>query len=72
MSILEFYDLSKENILYSLLIIGGVYLILSSIYKDDKGNYNLSISIFSGFLFNLLFSFLTFPSDTLDTSNFWG
>jgi len=72
MSFLEFYDMSKENILYSLLIFGGVYIILSSLRKEEKGKYNLSISIFTGFLFSLLFSFLTFPTDNLDTSNFWG
>ena len=72
MSLLEFYDMSKENILYSLIIFGSVYIILSSFLKKEDSNYNLPISAFIGISFTVIYSFITFPSDKLDTSNFWG
>jgi hypothetical protein len=67
------YDTKTESLMYYFLFFGFIYIILSTFNKKEEiSKYNFIISFSSAFLFSLIYSYITFPKDTLDTSNFWG
>lgn len=73
MSLFEMYDMKTESLIYYFLFFGFVYIILSTINKNEENSkYNFIISFILAILFSFYYSYITFPSDTLDTSNFWG
>jgi FtsH-binding integral membrane protein len=73
MNLFEMYDMKSESVMYYFLFFGLVYIILSAVNKNEENSKNnFIISFFSAILFSLFYSYITFPGDTLDTSNFWG
>jgi hypothetical protein len=73
MSLFEMYDMKTDSLMYYFLFFGFVYIILSTFNKKEEiSKYNFVISFSSAILFSLIYSYITFPADTLDTSNFWG
>lgn len=73
MSLFEMYDTKSESLMYYFLFFGLVYIVLSTINKKEEiSKYNFVISFSSAILFSIIYSYITFPADTLDTSNFWG
>jgi phosphate starvation-inducible membrane PsiE len=66
------YDMKTESIMYYFLFFGFIYIILSTINKKEENNNNFTISLILTILFSFYYSYITFPMDTLDTSNFWG
>ncbi len=73
MSLFEMYDTKTESLMYYFLFFGFIYIILSIFNKKEEiSKYNFVISLSSAILFSIFYSYITFPGDTLDTSNFWG
>jgi hypothetical protein len=67
------YDTKTESLMYYFLFFGLIYIILSTFNKNEEtSKYNFAISFSSAILFSIFYSYITFPTDTLDTSNFWG
>ena len=73
MSLFEMYDTKTESLMYYFLFFGFIYIILSIFNKKEEiSKYNFVISLSCAILFSIFYSYITFPGDTLDTSNFWG
>ena len=73
MSLFEMYDTKTESLMYYFLFFGFVYIILSTMNKkEETSKYNFAISFSLAILFSFFYSYITFPADTLDISNFWG
>ena len=73
MTALDFYTLDLTTIVIILLIALAVFMLLNYIdkEKDDNFTFNITISIVSGIIVSVLYSYVTIEPDEILTTNYW-
>ncbi len=73
MTSLDFYTLDLTTLVIILLITLAVFMLLNYIdkEKDDNFTFNITVSIVSGIIASLLYSYVTIEPDEILTTNYW-
>lgn len=73
MTVLDFYTLDLTTLVIILLIALVVFMLLNYIdkEKDDNFRFNITVSIVSGIIVSLLYSYVTIEPDEILTTNYW-
>lgn len=73
MTALDFYTLDLTTLVIILLIALFVFMLLNYIdkEKDDNFPFNITVSIVSGIIVSVLYSYLTIEPDEILTTNYW-
>tara|TARA_R110002072_G_scaffold76287_4_gene179155 strand:- start:8366 stop:8590 length:225 start_codon:yes stop_codon:yes gene_type:complete len=73
MTALDFYTLDLTTLVIILLIALAVFMLLNYIYKekDDNFTFNITVSIVSGIIVSVLYSYVTIEPDEILTTNYW-
>lgn len=73
MTVLDFYTIDLTTIVIILLFALVVYMFLNYIDEEKDNNFifNITVSIFSGIIISVLYSYITIESDDLLTTNYW-
>ncbi len=77
MAILDFYTLDLTTLVIILLTTLAVFMLLNYVdkdkgkEKDDNFILNITISIFSGIIVSIMYSYVTIEPDDLLTANYW-
>jgi hypothetical protein len=73
MTVLDFYTLDLTTLVIILLIVLAVFMLLNYIdkEKDDNFTFNITVSIVSGIIVSLLYSYVTIEPDEILTTNYW-
>lgn len=73
MTVLDFYTLDLTTLVIILLITLAVFMLLNYIdkEKDDNFTFNITVSIVSGIIVSLLYSYVTIEPDEILTTNYW-
>ena len=73
MTLLDFYTLDLTTLVIILLIVLAVFMLLNYIdkEKDDNFTFNITVSIVSGIIVSLLYSYVTIEPDEILTTNYW-
>ena len=73
MAILNFYTLDLTTLVIILLIALAVFMLLNYIdkEKDDNFTFNITVSIVSGIIVSVLYSYVTIEPDEILTTNYW-
>lgn len=73
MTALDFYTLDLTTFVIILLIALAVFMLLNYIdkEKDDNVTFNITVSIVSGIIISMLYSYVTIEPDEILTTNYW-
>ncbi len=73
MTALDFYTLDLTTLVIILLIALTVFMLLNYIdkEKDDNFTFNISVSIVSGIIVSLFYSYVTIEPDEILKTNYW-
>jgi uncharacterized membrane protein YjjP (DUF1212 family) len=73
MTVLDFYTLDLTTLVIILLIALAVFMLLNYIdrEKDDNFTFNITVSIVSGIIVSVLYSYVTIEPDEILTTNYW-
>lgn len=73
MTVLNFYTLDLTTLVIILLIALAVFMLLNYIdkEKDDNFTFNITVSIVSGIIVSVLYSYVTIEPDEILTTNYW-
>ena len=73
MTVLDFYTLDLTTLVIILLIVLTVFMLLNYIdkEKDDNFAFNITVSIVSGIIVSVLYSYVTIEPDEILTTNYW-
>ena len=73
MTVLDFYTLDVTTLVIILLIALAVFMLLNYIdkEKDDNFTFNITISIVSGIIVSMFYSYVTIEPDEILTTNYW-
>ena len=73
MTVLDFYTLDLTTLVIILLIALAVFMLLNYIdkEKDDNFTFNITVSIVSGIIVSVLYSYVTIEPDEILTANYW-
>lgn len=73
MAVLDFYTLDLTTLVIILLITLAVFMLLNYIdkEKDDNFTFNISVSIVSGIIVSVFYSYVTIEPDEILTTNYW-
>jgi uncharacterized membrane protein YjjP (DUF1212 family) len=73
MTALDFYTLDLTTLVIILLIALAVFMLLNYIdkEKDDNFTFNITVSIVSGIIVSVLYSYVTIEPDEILTTNYW-
>lgn len=73
MAVLDFYTLDLTTLVIILLITLAVFMLLNYIdkEKDDNFTFNITVSIVSGIIVSVLYSYVTIEPDEILTTNYW-
>ena len=73
MTVLDFYTLDLTTLVIILLIALAVFMLLNYIdkEKDDNFTFNITISIVSGIIVSMFYSYVTIEPDEILTTNYW-
>lgn len=73
MAVLDFYTLDLTTLVIILLISLAVFMLLNYIdkEKDDNFTFNISVSIVSGIIVSVFYSYVTIEPDEILTTNYW-
>ena len=73
MTALDFYTLDLTTLVIILLIALAVFMLLNYIdkEKDDNFTFNITISIVSGIIVSMFYSYVTIEPDEILTTNYW-
>tara|TARA_B110000444_G_C18788599_1_gene571279 strand:- start:1019 stop:1243 length:225 start_codon:yes stop_codon:yes gene_type:complete len=69
----DFYTLDLTTLVIILLIALTVFMLLNYIdkEKDDNFTFNITVSIVSGIIVSMLYSYVTIEPDEILTANYW-
>lgn len=70
---LDFYTFDLTILVIILLIALAVFMLLNYIDKEKDENYtfNITVSIVSGIIVSVLYSYVTIEPDEILTTNYW-
>lgn len=73
MTTLDFYTLDLTTLVIMLLIALAVFMLLNYVdkEKDDNFTFNITVSIVSGIIVSVLYSYVTIEPDEILTTNYW-
>ena len=73
MTVLDFYTVDVTTLVIILLIALAVFMLLNYIdkEKDDNFTFNITVSIVSGIIISVLYSYVTIEPDEILTTNYW-
>jgi uncharacterized membrane protein YjjP (DUF1212 family) len=73
MTVLDFYTLNLTTLVIILLIALAVFMLLNYIdkEKDDNFTFNITVSIVSGIIVSMFYSYVTIEPDEILTTNYW-
>lgn len=73
MTVLDFYTLDLATLVIILLIALAVFMLLNynDKEKDDNFTFNITVSILSGIIVSVLYSYVTIEPDEILTTNYW-
>tara|TARA_E500000178_G_scaffold344673_1_gene393323 strand:- start:936 stop:1160 length:225 start_codon:yes stop_codon:yes gene_type:complete len=73
MTVLDFYTVDVTTLVIILLIALAVFMLLNYIdkEKDDNFTFNITISIVSGIIVSMFYSYVTIEPDEILTTNYW-
>ena len=73
MTLLDFYTLDLTTLVIILLITLAIFMLLNHNDKEKDKNFyfNLSVSLLSGIIISMLYSYVTIEPDELLTTNYW-
>jgi uncharacterized membrane protein YjjP (DUF1212 family) len=73
MTALDFYTLDLTTLVIILLIALAIFMLLNYIdkEKDDNFTFNITVSIVSGIIVSVLYSYVTIEPDEILTTNYW-
>ena len=73
MTALDFYTLDLTTLVIILLIALAVFMLLNynDKEKDDNFTFNITVSIVSGIIVSVLYSYVTIEPDEILTANYW-
>lgn len=73
MTVLDFYTIDLTVLVIILLIALAVFMLLNYIdkEKDDNFTFNITVSIVSGIIVSVLYSYVTIEPDEILTTNYW-
>tara|TARA_Y100000741_G_scaffold277445_1_gene217258 strand:- start:4149 stop:4373 length:225 start_codon:yes stop_codon:yes gene_type:complete len=73
MTVLDFYTLDLTTLVIILLIALAVFMLLNYIdkEKDDNFTFNITVSIVSGIIVSVFYSYVTIEPDEILTTNYW-
>lgn len=73
MTLLDFYTLDLTTIVIILLITLAIFMLLNHNDKEKDKNFyfNLSVSLVSGIIISMIYSYVTIEPDELLTTNYW-
>lgn len=73
MTTLDFYTLDLTTLVIMLLITLAVFMLLNYVdkEKDDNFTFNITVSIVSGIIVSVLYSYVTIEPDEILTTNYW-
>jgi len=73
MTVLDFYTLDLTTLVIILLIALAVFMLLNynDKEKDDNFTFNITVSIVSGIIVSVFYSYVTIEPDEILTTNYW-
>tara|TARA_B100000287_G_scaffold435410_1_gene503569 strand:- start:2442 stop:2666 length:225 start_codon:yes stop_codon:yes gene_type:complete len=73
MTALDFYTVDLTTLVIILLIALIVFMLLNYVDKEKEDNFpfNITISIISGIIVSMFYSYVTIEPDEILTTNYW-